>query len=373
MKFNPSQPAQLIEKQSALEAILPELSEGAYLAVDTESNSLFAYQEQVCLIQFSNEKTDYLIDTLADLDLSCLHAVFSDPKLEKVFHAAEYDIVCLKRDFGFEFNALFDTMQAARILGFKHLGLSKLLEDQFKIDSVKSFQKANWGKRPLTQLMRQYARLDTHYLIPLREKLEKQLQKNGLLELAQEDFERLCKVENNHNKAPLYTQINGYHHLSQRQLTVLDALCRYRDSIASQLDRPLFKVIGARVLFSLAEASPKTLDELENIKDLSSRMASKYGDGLIAAIQLGLRAPLIVLPTYQRLSRDYINRVENLKLWRKNRGKKMGVQSDIVLPKDILEDIAGKHPKELSALKDMMKDVPWRYQHYGEEILQVIV
>lgn len=373
MKFNPSQPAHLVAEQSALEGILPELSAGAYLAVDTESNSLFAYQEQVCLIQFSTEKTDYLIDTCAGLDLSCLHAVFNNPKLEKIFHAAEYDIVCLRRDFGYEFNTLFDTMQAARILGFKNLGLSKLLEDQFQIDSVKSFQKANWGKRPLTQKMRLYARLDTHYLIPLRERLNKQLRKNGLLELAQEDFQRLCKVENNHNDAPLYTQVNGYHHLSQRQLAVLDALCRFRDAIASQLDRPLFKVIGARALYALAEASPRTLEELENVEDLSPRLASRYGPGLIAAIQRGKNAPVIVLPRHKRPSYEYVARVDGLKLWRKNMGKRMGVQSDIVLPKDILENIAGSHPKDVAELKVIMQDVPWRFRHYGEEILQVIV
>jgi ribonuclease D len=372
MIFNPSQPEKVIADQAALEHILPELSAGPYLAVDTESNSLFAYKEQVCLIQFTTKTTDYLIDTTADLDLGCLHALFSDPKLEKIFHAAEYDVMCLRRDFGFEFNALFDTMQAARILGFKKLGLSKMLEDQFKIDPVKSFQKANWGKRPLTPKMRLYARLDTHYLIPLRERLEKQLRKNGLLELAQEDFERLCKAENNHHDAPLYTQVSGYHHLSQRQLAVLDALCRYRDAQAAKMDRPLFKVISARALYALAENPPQSLDALKQINDLSPRLVSRYGQGLLDAIHKGMRAPLIVLPKHTRPSRDYVDRVDNLKMWRKNKGKKMGVQSDIVLPKDILEDIAGSHPTNTADLKAVMKDVPWRFEQYSKEILQVI-
>jgi ribonuclease D len=373
MKFNPSRPEKVIADQSALESILVELSAGPYLAVDTESNSLFAYQEQVCLIQFTAEKTDYLIDTTAGLDLSCLHALFSDPKLEKIFHAAEYDVMCLRRDYGFEFNSLFDTMQAARILGFKHLGLSKMLEDQFKVDPVKSFQKANWGKRPLTEKMRLYARLDTHYLIPLRERLEKQLRKNGLLDLAGEDFQRLCLVENNHHIAPLYTHVSGYHHLSQRQLAVLDALCRYRDAVAARLDRPLFKVISARALYALAETHPQSMDELKQINELSPRLASRYGQGLLDAIQKGKRAPLIVLPKHKRPSREYVDRVDNLKMWRKNKGKKMGVQSDIVLPKDILENIADRYPKNMIGLKEVMQDVPWRFSHYSEEILQVIV
>ena len=372
MKFNPSKPARWIADQTAFDSIIPALSGGPYLAVDTESNSLYAYQEQVCLIQFSTREEDYLIDTRADLDLSLLRKIFNDPAVEKIFHAAEYDVMCLRRDFDFTFNHIFDTMQAARILGFKQLGLSKILEGQFHIEPVKSFQKANWGKRPLTHEMRQYARLDTHYLIALRERLDTQLNKSGLRELAVEDFRRLCSAENNHSPAPLYTQIKGYHHLSPRKLSVLDALCSYRDDLASQMNRPLFKVISARALYAIAEAEPQTTTDLESIEGLSPRLVKRYGHGLIAAVQRGSRAKAIVLPRKKRPSQAYINRIENLKLWRKNKGKKMGVQSDIVLPRDILEDIAGQKPKDASELKVLMTEVPWRFDHFGREILIVL-
>jgi len=372
MKFHPSKPAQWIADQSALDSIITALSKGPTLAVDTESNSLFAYREQVCLIQFSTAETDYLIDAYVGLDLSRLHAIFNDPMVEKIFHAAEYDVMCLKRDYGFEFNNLFDTMQAARILGFKQLALSTMIEEQFHIEPVKSFQKANWGKRPLTYEMRQYARLDTHYLIPLRERLDGQLRKSGLRELAQEDFQRLCRVENNHIDIPLYAQVSGYYHLSPQQLSVLDALCRYRDKLASQYNRPLFKVVGSRALYALAEASPQTIEELEKIEDLSPRLAQRYGRGLITAVKRGLEAPPITLPQHKRPSQAYVKRLEHLKLWRKNKGKKMGVQSDIVLPRDILEDIAVRKPKDAPELKEVMEEVPWRFNHFSGEILQVI-
>jgi len=50
----------------------------------------------------------------------------------------------------------------------------------------------------------------------------------------------------------------------------------------------------------------------------------------------------------------------------------MGVQSDIVLPRDILEEIAGRNPHTMEGLKDLMADVPWRYNHFGQHILDVI-
>ena len=73
------------------------------VAVDTESNSLYAYHERVCLIQFSIPGEDYLLDPLAIDDLSPLGDLFADPKIEKIFHAAEYDVMVLRRDYDFAF------------------------------------------------------------------------------------------------------------------------------------------------------------------------------------------------------------------------------------------------------------------------------
>jgi ribonuclease D len=149
-----SLPAKWVDDQKTFDQVNSRLKGCRHLGVDTESNSLHAYQEQVCLIQFTDHQTDYLIDAMAPLDLSGLSSIFSDEKIEKIFHAAEYDILCLKRDYGFEFSHLFDTMQAARILGMEKLGLSGLLTDLLDIDQGKSFQKADWGKRPVPEEMR---------------------------------------------------------------------------------------------------------------------------------------------------------------------------------------------------------------------------
>ena len=91
----------IITQSGNLKALADELQRHPVIAVDTESNSLYAYRERVCLIQFSTPLTDTLVDPLALDDLSPLAPVFADPAIEKVFHAAEYDLICLKRDFRF--------------------------------------------------------------------------------------------------------------------------------------------------------------------------------------------------------------------------------------------------------------------------------
>ena len=89
-----------IATPGAIKELADELAGWTRIAVDTESNSMHAFREQLCLIQFSTPQTDYLVDPLALKDLSPLRPVFANPEIEKVFHAAEYDLICLKRDSG---------------------------------------------------------------------------------------------------------------------------------------------------------------------------------------------------------------------------------------------------------------------------------
>src|SRR5258706_643852 len=119
-----------VDRQDKFDHMVAELSAQGRIAVDTESNSLHAYRERVCLIQFSIPKKDYVVDPLVIQDLSALAPLFANPKIEKIFHAAEYDLLCLRRDYGVEFAKIFDTQQAARILGYGYLSLAKVLSEE---------------------------------------------------------------------------------------------------------------------------------------------------------------------------------------------------------------------------------------------------
>src|SRR5688572_28270432 len=107
------QPATYIRKFPDLVQWTEALKQEPLLAIDTESNSLYAYRERVCLIQLSTRSHDYILDPLIIADMSPLASLLADPGIEKVFHAAEYDLICLQRDYGFVVNNLFDTMVAA--------------------------------------------------------------------------------------------------------------------------------------------------------------------------------------------------------------------------------------------------------------------
>ena len=365
---------QPITKTGELKQIANILADQPVIAVDTESNSLFAYQEQVCLIQFSTPDEDYLVDPLALKGLSALEPIFADPHIQKTFHAAEYDLICLKRDFGFRFNNIFDTMMAARILGRKEVGLGSMLEAEFNLHVDKKHQRANWGQRPLPGFLLDYARQDTHCLIPLKKKLERELKKKGFLRLAQEDFQRLCQVEAGpDNGKDDCWRVNGVHRLSPQKVAVLKELCIYRDEVARKCNRPLFKVISDHTLHAIASASPTTIEELKTLPGMTQHQIDRHGKTILQAVQRGLQAEPVHPPRNTRPDDRYLARLEALKQWRKLKAHQLEVESDIILPRDLLHVLAAKNPKNESALADCLSDVPWRCERYGEEILKVLI
>jgi ribonuclease D len=363
-----------VDTPTDLQALVTDLLQQKMLAVDTESNSLYAYREQVCLIQFSTEDQDYLVDPLALDDLSPLDEIFSSKKIEKIFHAAEYDIICLKRDFHFDFNNIFDTMQAARILGCENLGLGSLLEEEFGVKLDKHYQRANWGKRPLPQQLKDYARLDTHYLIPLHQRLNEKLKKKERLLLAREDFARVTQVPagNHENGMGHFWRMVSKFELTQRKIAVLYELYEYRERMAQSMDRPVFKVLSERTLVLLAQIQPRSMEDLFNMQGFSARQAKRHGDGILQAIQRGLQSKPPQRNHRHQPDEEFIELYESLRNWRKQVGRSQGVESDVILPRETLESIARSRPQTLEELQQVMQDVPWRFDHFGKSILKTL-
>lgn len=356
-----------------LKQMVDDLSAQSRVAVDTESNSLHAFREQVCLLQFSTPKADYLVDPLALEDLSSLAPIFSNANIEKIFHAAEYDLICLRRDFGFAFATLFDTMQAARVLGYPAVGLDRLLGDKFGIKMDKRHQKANWAARPLTKEQIHYARLDTHYLFDLRDALEQELCEKERLDFALEDFSRACQVEEakQRTNGDSWERFAGRKDLSLRELTILSHLCKWRDKEAEKLNRPPYKVVMDDVFVLLSKNPPEKKVDL-SAAGLSEKQIRLWGDLILGAVRRGMEAPLVERKQVERKNDAVLRRLEKLKAWRKDLGLELKVESDIILPKPYLAVLAENQPKDLDELKILMKDSPSRFEKFGAQILKVL-
>lgn len=355
--------------------MLEDISSQPRLAVDTESNSLHAYREQVCLIQFTTPQKDYVIDPLALSDLSALGPIFRNPRMEKIFHAAEYDLICLRRDFGFQFVNIFDTMHAARVLGYPYVGLDNLLGEKFQFEIDKRHQKADWAVRPLTPAQLDYARLDTHFLFDLRDVLEAELREKGRLEIALEDFARACHVEVQKEKGKpngtSWRRFSMRKDVTPRELTVLSELCMARDRIAERMNRPVFKVISDSLLLEIARNLPEKDVDLAGL-GLSPKQIRLWGSEILDAVKRGNVAPLIERETPRRPNDATLKRLEKLKNWRKKVAQELEVESDIILPKTYLNALAEKPPANLEELGEIMHDSPTRFQKYGEQLYRLL-
>src|SRR5512145_1787646 len=92
-------PYTLVTTAESFDAMLDRIKPAPRLAIDIEADSLYHYYEKVCLIQISTDRDTYILDPLAINRVGELAPLMSDPSVEKVFHAAGYDVYCLRRDY----------------------------------------------------------------------------------------------------------------------------------------------------------------------------------------------------------------------------------------------------------------------------------
>lgn len=362
----------------AIEAVRDALLAEPRIAVDTESDSLYSYFEKVCLLQFSTPADDFIVDPLAT-DVAPLGAVFADARIEKIFHAVEYDILCMKRDYHFEFVNIFDTMVAARILGWKNIGLGNTLQTRFGVSLNKKMQRADWGHRPLTEEHLQYAREDTHYLVRLRDLQMEELEKVGRLAEAREEFARLTRVEPTPRKfdPEAYWNIDGARNLDPIALGILRELFLWRDGEARKRDRPSFKVLSDSTMMHLASARPTSVRMMRNIGGVSGFVIDRYAQAILQSVERGHQSPQTESPRPHArgdgmLDNPARTRLGKLKEWRKERAEARGVEPDVIVSNDVLTIVARHNPRTLDALATLTKLGDWKANEYGEEMLNVL-
>ncbi|HAJ37276.1 MAG TPA: ribonuclease D [Chloroflexi bacterium] len=385
-----SKPTQaLVYTPKVLHQLIAYLRCQPRFALDTESDSLYSYHGKVCLIQISVqdehhtpealEIVDFLVDPLRLDDLTPLGELLADPAVEVVMHAADNDMLMLYRSYGFTFGRVFDTQLAARILGWSQVGLAALLEKHFGIVSNKRMQRTDWGKRPLTPQQIAYAQMDTHYLLPLRDLLVSELQARGRWEEAQDAFAALVAADPAARtpEERTFWQMRAVRDVPRQQHGVLEALWQWREDAARAADRPPFKVVNDAVLIDLAKLQPETKAALEDVPGLSELQIRRYGDELLRTIQLGRLRPLPTLPNgegrpEQQLDKPAQLRYDALRRWRTETARARGVDADIVLPNSTLFTIAQSHAASLEALAQLAGLTPWKLQHYGPAILDIL-
>jgi ribonuclease D len=356
-------------------ALAMELQDQPVLAVDLEADSMHRYREQVCLVQLSVPGRTVLIDPLAGAGLEPLRAIFADPGVRKIFHAADYDLRSLYRDFRLEIRGLFDTMISAQLLGEEKIGLADVLGKYFGVTLDKRYQRADWSQRPLSREMIAYAAEDTRHLHRLVELFEARLLESGRLDWAREEFLLLESVRfSESERGPLCLRLKGAGPLDRRQLGVLEELLQWREREAERRDRPPFQVLGNAILLPLARQAPRTETALAAITELPERLRDRYGRELLAAISRGMELPGSALPAWPKAPRPERDpavdaRMTALKNWRRDKAAALAIEPGVLINNALLEVLARENPASTVHLEGVAGLKHWQRRELGAELL----
>jgi ribonuclease D len=347
------------------------------LALDTESDSLHHHREKVCLVQLASDNGHaVLIDPLAGADLAPLGALFADPAVAKVLHGADYDVTTLKRDFGFTFAGLFDTMIAARVLGLPEIGLAAVAAAELGIVLSKDSQKDDWSRRPLTPTQERYALADVEHLLGLRDRLVEKLTAAGRLDWVREECDAVAElVAARRERDPeAWQKVKGARQLSRRQQAVLRAAYAWREVIARETDIPSFKIQSSETLLAIAAKQPATMAELKAVRGAVPPRFAERAPALLSAIQEAAALPDDVLPRMPSVARPVVSdatrrRIDALKKWRTAESLRLGLDVSVVLPQRLLEQVAEKPPSRAEDLLRIEGFRRWRVAAFGPSLV----
>lgn len=368
----------LIRTRLELKEFVQRVSQQKIIAVDLEADSMFHYQEKVCLLQMAANGENVVIDPLEIEDLSPLAPLFKDDTVCKVFHGSDYDVRSLYRDFSIEINNLFDTQLASMFLGERETSLGAVVNSRFGIQLDKRYQKKDWSQRPLPDGMIEYAASDVFHLIPLARLLINELKAKNRMDWVKEECDYLSAVRPVENgDDPLFLKFRGAGRLPRRNLAALEGLLQYRRDLAVKKDRPLFKVFANSALLKIATAMADTPEAIEAAHCLSAKQIRFYGKPLAAIVQKANALPAQNLPSYPRKRRPSVSpkvseRVKAIKAWRDETAQRLALDPALLFNKALMTAIAMKKPAHIRGLLGIAGMRNWQVKSFGKDLLKVL-
>jgi len=363
-----------ITTTDALAAFCERAAECDYVTVDTEFLRERSYYAQLCLVQLAlptrGEDDAVLVDPIAgDLSLEPLYALFRDPSVVKVFHAARQDLEIFQVDAGVIPAPLFDTQVAAMVCGFgEQVGYETLVRKLARQPLDKTSRFTDWSRRPLSEAQQAYALADVTHLRDIYEKLSARLAETGRAKWVAEEMEILTNPETYIIRPEDAWKRVKTRNGSGRFLALVRELARFREDYAQRRNIPRNRVMKDDALLELASTKPATLNDLSRAR-LLLREARKgeIADGILRAVKAGLDCPTEYLPNPDR-SREKLQvnpaLADLLRVFLKAKSEEFGVAAKLIAS-----------AADLDAISAGERDVPaltgWRNEVFGRDAMRL--
>jgi ribonuclease D len=345
------------------------------LALDTEGASFHRFVDRIYLLQLSTREKTAIIDPLPIGTPQELGTLIEDPRVEIVFHDADYDLRLLHQDYGWQVRNIFDTRVAAQLLGIRAFGLAALLERYFGVKLDKKHQRADWSMRPLTPDMLEYAAQDTMHLLALRDRLAEDLRRAGRWEWAREEFQLIEQTRwDEDDEANAFLRIKGARDLNRRELAVFRELVNWRNEVARRADRATFRVVGNDPLLELSRLKPTTREAVGSVKGMPRGLLERAASDILAAVKRGVELPDSDLPRFPKAPRwerdaEFDTRVSALRTARDAAATRLDLDPGVLCSRDRLEAVARRNPATKQELAEIPELRRWQVEALGADFL----
>lgn len=362
----------LIDTVADLEGVCARARDLEAVGLDTEFVWERTYYPALGLVQIGLGGDDIvLVDTVAlEGRLGALGDVLEDASVVKILHDATQDLQILARATGATPRRAFDTQRAGGFVGLTATAsLQDLVEWAVGVRLDKGETRSNWLRRPLSDSQKQYAAADVRHLHDLWRKLRERAAQAGRLDWVEEEMARYddpaLYLEADPGDAVDRLKVRGLGRMSGRQRAVLRAVAAWRELEARRLDRTRRMVVPDDVVARVAERGPASLDDLRALK-MTDRQVSRFGDGVLEAVQVGIEAEPEVRERRGRPGPEEFRQQARLlvaQAFLAGRCERTGVDSVMVATKSQLGDLVESGP---DVLEDEMGG--WRYEFVGRDL-----
>jgi len=293
----------LITTSDDLAALCGRLREEQFVTVDTEFMRERTYWPELCVVQLAGDSEVAVVDALAPgMDLTPLGALFADPGVVKVFHAARQDVEIFLLKFGAVPLPIYDTQIAAMVAGFgdqvSYDGLARALANA-SIDKAHRF--SDWAARPLSPAQIAYAAADVTHLRRIYAGLTARLEREGRTRWVAEEMAELADPATYRaDPETQWERLKPRTH-NRRFLGLLKAAAAWREREAQRVNIPRGRLVKDETLLEIAATSPETVTDLARARGISEGFAKgKSGASLLAALAEARKLPDAALPELPR-------------------------------------------------------------------------
>ena len=346
----PISPHTWIDSPAGLPALAEAMAAAPWIALDSEANSMFVYRERMCLLQVNAGGTLFVVDTwtlLKDWDseagpsdlLAPLRAQLEREDRPLWLHGGEYDCALLNRDFAIKAGGVWDSQQAASMLGQEGTSYGAVVARICGITLAKAHAQYDWRTRPLDPDALQYALDDVIHLPAICEHLRTAVAEADLVEevaIANAVVAASGRGASGWETAfdPTgWWRLKGLHDMRKDALPVLHHLWAWRDGIARTIDMPPGRVINTELLLALARHAPVSWGQLRSL-GVKARILAEYGDSLLEAVKAAKASTeqLPVNPRHREVDDAEERREKRLKDWRRTESERRKVPLQVVMP-----------------------------------------